>query len=541
MLLSGTATLLRSVAGGTIGEIVTLSKSVSKIITLLSGELISLLRNMSKTILLFSAELVTLVATSSTPQKTKTVTLSSPELLTLLKTTNKIISLFSNELITLLKTTSKTISLTLRQTVTLLKSAGKLINLTLRETVTLLKSNAKLITLSSNELVTLLKSTTKTFLLSSAELVTLIKSTAKTIRINSGELVTLVKSQLKIINLTSSQVVTLLHALGKIILLFSAQLIALPRTIGKTILITLSEFLSVVPVGSGRRPITILSGELVTLGKASTKTILVSLAEFLSLQKFFARTLLLTSPMFLLLSGTATLFRSIAGGSISEIVTVIAHGTAQKITILINSLEVVSLLAKGSRVVQIITTFINQITSLFGQSHVFQLPIKIIPLDYQYQLPFSYTKPPTNPIYVDDSATLFMVPDEPMRSVDRIILTITAPDGSTETRLYPKVWIGGLDSWGSDDNFATSSLNFAITQFTIGQLNQSGFWRVVLTYKGVTVHSGQFFIAIRPANIPAPIPLPGVTFFVSGHSLGDILTDDVGVPLTDDSGNYLTA
>ena len=273
------------------------------------------------------------------------------------------------------------------------------------------------------------------------EIVSVQRGIAKTIAFVSLQLLTLQKNEVYLINLASNSLLTLVKSINKIIPLAKiGEILSLTTVSGhmNTKAITMLTANILTETGHYLKNIYLFAGELISLTKYTSKTIFMYLAELLTTNQG-KKIYLVTANLFL-------------------------HQ-----------------LLKFSLV----------------KTQVARRPIKIIPLNFEYQLPFSYTQAPTNPIYVNDAATVFMTPSEPVSASQAIAMRITAPNGIAVTRYYPLVWISQIPSW-SEAGDAQNLTTFAVTQFDPGELNQVGYWSITLIYNGISAQNGTFYVGPAP-------------------------------------------
>lgn len=434
LILSGQSSTASSVAGGDIGQVVTLLKVVGKKIASLTAELVTLVPSRSassKTITITQAEIATLL-------KVKTgsaiLSVSSSQLVTLARSIRKIISLVSAEALLLLKSVGKRISLSTAELVTAAASkitGVKTVLISQGQTATLLRSkgNSAVVSASSASLVTVRRSISKILSVTSAEASSLIRSVGKRISVTAAEVVSVVATKSHITaqavtatlgklvsvvttkvpggavhNLTvstvtalasmlsgiatfvrtaaggdlgqaltftglkaqpkktiiigTSQVIPPLHLIRKIVsavtTLPTGQVITVGRAISRAVLVSLGEVVTLirVPFTSGHQfsfTITVLSGELLSLLRIRRlgKIVAVSTASVATLSRRISHSLSVRSSQLMVLAGQTSILSSVAGANVGSTVSLTAVKTFLNAVIAsMSSAQVVTLLTK---------------------------------------------------------------------------------------------------------------------------------------------------------------------------------------------------
>ena len=376
-----------------------------------------------------------------------------------------------------------------------------------------------------------------TFVLLSSELLKFIKQTAKLSVANVGESVLLSYNVFKIIKYFHQQLLKLQNNSFKIINLASGELLTLTKRTAKSFVLAIGEILHYTAL-SGTVNFKTLStatanilNYATTSGTVNFKTLSLAVSNILNFATpaIFKTIFITTSNIFS--RSTAAVFKTIYATtsnilnfSATYVFKILFITTANVLTevgqsfknILVFSGELISLTKYVTKTIfmylaELLTTnqgkkiyvvnpllYLRQLLTEKGvKTQVARRPIKIIPLNFEYQLPFSYTQAPTNPIYVNDAATVFMTPSEPVSASQAIAMRITAPNGTAVTRYYPLVWISQIPSW-SEAGDAQNLTTFAVTQFDPGELNQVGYWSIALIYNGISAQNGTFYVGPAP-------------------------------------------
>lgn len=293
---------------------------------------------------------------------------------------------------------------------------------------------------------------------------TVAKSSGKNITFTNAEKLLLSRQAGKNITVTNAEVVSFVRRIGKIISLTDSEFLSFSKQVAKMTALLQTEIVSVSLDKYYLRTVSILQSQKIFLQNSILKIIALLNAQVFTVKvQQSVKVIALTMSQLVAFGKQGPKTTSL---TMAQLVTVVAGKVAFPVTI--------SLLT---------SQFLKFVQSL----RPYVPPVKIIPVNYVFRIPYIAA---SNPLYLNDSATMFIPSGAPAQNINAVTLVITAPDGTVQNRYFPAAWAGNLPSWGID--------NFVITQFEPGELDQVGTWSVSLVYNGGVINSGTFFVAKTP-------------------------------------------